>query len=414
MRKISFVLCLVFSANIFAFNFDINEIKNYLTGIGKVESTYHYICDKKYAGTLDIEDNWSDICKVVKKSEFCSHVKPIEQLKCTKNGLYENEVDYSSFGFVFRCLFGAGKSIVNFLNLVKDILESTILYTFDSEFRELKNSEISDMVESITSYIALEYAKEIDNGSSSAVAMARVGGSLISKIFGTLVADLKDKIQDLGCYNQKQRQIKVCEKIGDVLLPTAAALKLVAKSVDLLGKLKDKTGKPFTKRNLRGATGKQYDDTVKLDPYYKGEDYDYVFATNVKYLKQAQRDKMEVFVGKDGLLRDVNGEIIDTTDAVSFKGDEKRAIFVMNPDGRIFFSDAQAVGKFHHSSFNAGADVASAGEMIVEQGRVVYVNRRSGHYKPSEVHLRQFVDELNDRGANIEELKVDFDDKLGD
>ena len=57
-------------------------------------------------------------------------------------------------------------------------------------------------------------------------------------------------------------------------------------------------------------------------------------------------------------------------------------------------------------SFLSGQPVASAGEIVVEQGIVKEVTRRSGHYQPTAEQLNQFLDRLNKSGIDLSNVNV--------
>ena len=79
----------------------------------------------------------------------------------------------------------------------------------------------------------------------------------------------------------------------------------------------------------------------------------------------------------------------------------KGEVEVMDPQGNIYLSASQERGVFHHSSFLSGQPVSTAGEIIVENGRVVMVNNVSGHYRPSEESLDLFLDQLAAAGMDV-------------
>lgn len=152
-----------------------------------------------------------------------------------------------------------------------------------------------------------------------------------------------------------------------------------------------------------GLTCKEtkYKNLQSMDNDYRGEELgfakawaDMPFDVEVEYLlSDTERTQYEIFV-KDGLLHDAKGNLLDTGTAKDGK-----FIFVMDPQGRIF-AGAPRIFEFHHSSFLAGSDVASAGEMDVASGMLLMHDNNSGHYKPTDQHNDQFVSELKDRGLD--------------
>ncbi|HLK65845.1 MAG TPA: hypothetical protein VKU19_20550 [Bryobacteraceae bacterium] len=57
----------------------------------------------------------------------------------------------------------------------------------------------------------------------------------------------------------------------------------------------------------------------------------------------------------------------------------------------VFYSHVGKIGRFHHSSFNAGGSVIGAGEWIVHQGRLRKISANSGHYRPPYEYFRRAV-----------------------
>jgi hypothetical protein len=76
----------------------------------------------------------------------------------------------------------------------------------------------------------------------------------------------------------------------------------------------------------------------------------------------------------------------------------------MYPQGRIF-SGSPRIFEFHHSSFFAGGDIASAGKIEVASGLLLRNNSKSGHYKPTKAHNDQFILEIKERGIDAEQTR---------
>ena len=84
------------------------------------------------------------------------------------------------------------------------------------------------------------------------------------------------------------------------------------------------------------------------------------------------------------------------------------AIFVLSHEGDLFLTTAQAIGRFHHSSFVAGAPVAAAGEMTVHHGQVLALSNRSGHYMPPRACLGRVLEKLRQMGvADLDRVQIE-------
>ena len=151
-------------------------------------------------------------------------------------------------------------------------------------------------------------------------------------------------------------------------------------------------------------TGK-YTNLREMDSKYIGEETGAVWGTKVKYLDDTERLQYKLQI-KDGKLYDNTGNLFDTAKAQSAFGGKGNAIFVMDEAGSIFASTVHSPGKFHHSSFLSGKPVASAGEIVVNNGVLQNVTRRSGHYRPTADQLDQLLQELSSNSINLSKKNV--------
>ncbi len=145
--------------------------------------------------------------------------------------------------------------------------------------------------------------------------------------------------------------------------------------------------------------------TGKLWPKYRGEEVaGAVFETAVVYLDETQREPYRVH-GRDGKLVDAAGRPLDggPPDA---EGKPKRAIYSMDAAGNLYVSYDHAKGLFHHSSFLAGGPVACAGEMVIEDGRIIELTNMSGHYRPPPFTLDAVRERLVEMGVDVEGMVV--------
>lgn len=94
---------------------------------------------------------------------------------------------------------------------------------------------------------------------------------------------------------------------------------------------------------------------------------------------------------------------VDTSRSVTHFTGAGVEIFVVGIDGDIHMT-SHAIGQYHHSSVLDGGDVAMAGEMKVDKGKIVWLSDKSGHYVPSLDHLLQFLHRLKKDG-----VKLDFE-----
>lgn len=78
----------------------------------------------------------------------------------------------------------------------------------------------------------------------------------------------------------------------------------------------------------------------------------------------------------------------------------------MDRYGNMFGAVDPLNDTIHHSSFFRGQPVAFAGNIEVENGVIRSANGVSGHYLTQQVHLDQFVAELEFQGVNMSGVRV--------
>ena len=91
-------------------------------------------------------------------------------------------------------------------------------------------------------------------------------------------------------------------------------------------------------------------------------------------------------------------------------------VFVQNADGTWASSNGAAalshlaakgsIAAVHHSSPLAGAPVAGAGIIRVDQGQILSVTDTSGHYAPEAEYTYQTVEALQEQGADLSRARV--------
>lgn len=140
-------------------------------------------------------------------------------------------------------------------------------------------------------------------------------------------------------------------------------------------------------------------------PQYRGEEHGQgAHGTVVRYLTDEERAGHLLHV-RDGLLVDVEGRPLDP-DLANHPHRNGFAMYVLAPDGRVYYTFDHVQGAFHHSSLLAGAPVAAAGDMTILDGRLLEISNSSGHYRPPPRSLDQILDRLREMGVELEGVKV--------
>lgn len=205
--------------------------------------------------------------------------------------------------------------------------------------------------------------------------------------------------------------------VSEVLMRGGKA-KLVASGSDgTLGDLVDPRNSPKEYKTMKAVHGKdikqispaQYDEIVEM--VESGAWMGMVSQRNeVNFVRKT--DRVEKFLAwcENGLFYKQNG-LPYTSSGHEIYAMDKYGNLVTMPIGVFFaktgrkYSD-QGDAQHNHSSLNAGADVISAGEIEFRQGKIVWIDNASGHYKPSARQLQNCVQSLHlADDADLSELK---------
>ena len=138
---------------------------------------------------------------------------------------------------------------------------------------------------------------------------------------------------------------------------------------------------------------------LALDPFFKDK--------RIYYLNEAEREQFKVNISKDGTLRWSNGSRISTRSRNY--GHSGMGIFVMDNEGNIYLhvdykNQYNGEGYIRHSSFLSGLPISAAGELLIENGILKTVTRKSGHYTPSKSINNQLLHHLENEGVDLSEV----------
>jgi hypothetical protein len=135
-----------------------------------------------------------------------------------------------------------------------------------------------------------------------------------------------------------------------------------------------------------------------LDLHGLGQDV----KKRVKYLTEQERKVYEVIFDK-GLLyvldRKTKGrKLFSTKDYVTNSSGRGWAIYVLSFTGK-FYTNSHKLGEFHHSSFLSGERVWAAGEWVVENGKILMISNKTGHYFTNASNLFTAITRLKKKGS---------------
>ncbi|KAG0268469.1 hypothetical protein DFQ27_006699 [Actinomortierella ambigua] len=195
--------------------------------------------------------------------------------------------------------------------------------------------------------------------------------------------------------------------------------------------------KPYHERWLRETTSEDFFDWLDngsgRDLSLEERPRSRLETELVQYLQEHEREQYAV-TAKDGLLyyRD-SGDLVhtlpdtvraedevdlsqvlpdaDVNDDEATRLEKKRLrnrakyIYVMDPKG-VLYIGRKIKGNFHHSSFFGGGTVCAAGGIVVNHGRLMKVNPKSGHYRPGQMHFDRLLRTLREMGVPLDNVKI--------
>ncbi|KAF9999410.1 hypothetical protein BGZ79_007004 [Entomortierella chlamydospora] len=86
---------------------------------------------------------------------------------------------------------------------------------------------------------------------------------------------------------------------------------------------------------------------------------------------------------------------------------KSKFIYVTDPKGTLYVAQ-KVKGQFHHSSFMGGGSVCAAGGIIVNHGKLLKINPKSGHYRPGQRHFGRLLENLKEMGVSLEDVRISY------
>lgn len=156
------------------------------------------------------------------------------------------------------------------------------------------------------------------------------------------------------------------------------------------------------------AFGKRFEDLSAAD----FKDIDRIAQANmmaghVSFMTKADRSA-HIAIPEGGRFVDGNGQRVN---APANFDRLPQDMYAMDAYGNLFYKDPDNVTlpqdrginvtNFNHSSFNAGKAVVCAGMVTIVDGRLVWVDNNSGHYKPTKENLHTLITLFARDGVDI-------------
>ena len=127
-------------------------------------------------------------------------------------------------------------------------------------------------------------------------------------------------------------------------------------------------------------------------------------SQRVKYCNAEERKEWQLTISLGHVLNK-SGELYHTGKKETHFSGRGWAIYVIDYEDN-WYSNTHKVGHFHHSSFMSGNPVQAAGEIAVNNGKVIAITNKTGHYKAGQSELAQALLLLKHGGVTLTGIKV--------
>lgn len=150
---------------------------------------------------------------------------------------------------------------------------------------------------------------------------------------------------------------------------------------------------------------RRFHETLEEMVIERDHSFEVQFDEPVTYLSAIQQAALRADV-VDGLLVGMHGPV-DTTESYRlFQGRGRGGPYVMRADGEVIVTDHGVGGVWYHSTLAGGEAVVCAGFMNVVAGKILTIDRQSGHYETSPEMLQRVLQELAGKGVDTEAIEV--------
>lgn len=141
-----------------------------------------------------------------------------------------------------------------------------------------------------------------------------------------------------------------------------------------------------------------------------------ILIEGVKYFSEEERQLTALSLNDHGVFMNGNTLYSTANERVGagldpqtrlIKYKEGFAMYVVGPD-QTFHATSQVVFEKHHSSLLAGGAVIGAGECKIENGKLVMISNKSGHYKPSKENMLDVLRVLKAQNVPLSDVRLEI------
>lgn len=126
--------------------------------------------------------------------------------------------------------------------------------------------------------------------------------------------------------------------------------------------------------------------------------------TRVPYLFAHERARYRVHLYQGNFCKENK---LFSTDSYVAHNKSGFGAFTINANGELsIFNHRGVAGQNAHSSMNAGSPVVCAGEICIENGKLIAINTYSGHYEPSLFNIYRALQYFTEKDVDLSEAQI--------
>ncbi|MGZ3770246.1 MAG: hypothetical protein ACXVCP_09250 [Bdellovibrio sp.] len=200
------------------------EINN--KSITQTTGTYNESCQCHLELPLEGQQ-LKKICETLSQSEVCQRVKEKDRIKC--DGI-EPQFKRDLWEFLKGCAVGVFDSIKSILNFIWEIMKWAWDNATSEKTRDSNIEAAGEYANIVKLYLHTEFEKAYAKQSpplQMMKALKAISGTVAQLVVNQISDMIAKEKQEFYCLNFEAKSKKLCEVIGDVFIPPAAAISLL-------------------------------------------------------------------------------------------------------------------------------------------------------------------------------------------
>ncbi len=187
---------------------------------------YNNLCSSQ-GKSSGVVSQINQICKAVMQTDQCKKIDVKERLNCDT---IEQTSQIDVWEFLKGCSKGVFDSVKSFLNFMWEILQWVWSNSTSSESRDQTIEQATEYMNIVKLYLHTEFEKAYAKESpplQTVKALKRMGGAISNLLLNLISGMISEKYKEFGCLNFEAKSKVICQFVGEIFIPPAAAVALI-------------------------------------------------------------------------------------------------------------------------------------------------------------------------------------------